>query len=83
MEKYNYNPFDSHYLQNSYCVMTNDKQLVLTVSYKLLTEYFICELPERYMSKGTKMLRVDPMVVDHVENEYCRAHVCCWGDSEI
>ena len=35
------------------------------------------------MPEGTKMLRVDPMVVDHAENEYRRAHVRRWGVSEI
>ena len=35
------------------------------------------------MPEGTKMLRVDLMVVDHAENEYHRAHVRRWGVSEI
>ena len=33
------------------------------------------------MPEGTKMLRVDPIVVDHAENEYHRAHVRRWGVS--
>ena len=35
------------------------------------------------MPEDTKMLRMDPMVVDHAENKYRRAHVCRWGVSEI
>ena len=35
------------------------------------------------MPEGTKMLRVDLMVVDHAENEYRRAQVRRWGVSEI
>ena len=33
--------------------------------------------------EGTKILRTDPRVVDHTENEYRRAHVHRWGVSEI
>ena len=35
------------------------------------------------MPEGTEMLRMDPRVVEHAENEYRRAHVRRWGVSEI
>jgi len=35
------------------------------------------------MPEGTKMLRTDPRVVNHAENEYRKAHVRRWGVSEI